>query len=60
MSAKRVLLASLVSCTFHLHKACDFRQFLLRGLKKVRQERAIVCLAHNILKLAGGMKAAVA
>ena len=28
-----------------------FRQFLLRGLQKVRGEWALVCLTHNILKL---------
>ena len=28
-----------------------FRQFLLRGLEKVRGEWALVCLTHNILKL---------
>jgi transposase len=28
-----------------------FRQFLLRGLAKVRGEWALVCLTHNILKL---------
>jgi transposase len=28
-----------------------FRRFLLRGLKKVQGEWAIVCLTHNILKL---------
>lgn len=28
-----------------------FRQFLLRGLEKVRVEWALVCLTHNILKL---------
>jgi len=28
-----------------------FRQFLLRGLKKVQGEWAIICLTHNILKL---------
>jgi len=27
------------------------RQFLLRGLEKVRGEWALVCLTHNILKL---------
>jgi hypothetical protein len=27
-----------------------FRQFLLRGLEKVRGEWALVCLTHNILK----------
>jgi transposase len=43
-----------------IKQARGFRQFLLRGLEKVRQEWAMVCIAHNILKLAGGMKAAVA
>jgi transposase len=28
-----------------------FRQFLLRGLKKVQAEWALVCLGHNVLKL---------
>jgi len=28
-----------------------FRQFLLRGLEKVRGEWALVCLTHNILKM---------
>ena len=28
-----------------------FRQFLLRGLNKVRMEWAMVCLTHNILKM---------
>lgn len=28
-----------------------FRQFLLRGLKKVQMEWALICLTHNILKL---------
>ena len=31
--------------------ARGFRQFLLRGLVKVRAEWALVCLTHNILKL---------
>lgn len=30
-----------------------FRQFLLRGVEKVRAEWALVCLTHNILKLYG-------
>jgi len=30
-----------------------FRQFLLRGLEKVRAEWALVCLTHNLLKLYG-------
>ena len=29
-----------------------FRQFFLRGLGKVRQEWAMICTAHNLLKLA--------
>ena len=32
--------------------ARGFRQFLLRGLDKVRDEWAIICTAHNLLKLA--------
>jgi hypothetical protein len=31
--------------------ARNFRQFLLRGLNKVRGEWAIICTAHNLLKL---------
>ncbi|MBM3499524.1 MAG: hypothetical protein FJX74_12730, partial [Armatimonadetes bacterium] len=33
--------------------ARGFRQFLLRGLEQVRQEWNLVCMAHNLLKLAG-------
>src|ERR1700686_1885961 len=32
-------------------KARGFRQFLLRGLAKVRGEWALICMTHNILKL---------
>jgi hypothetical protein len=32
--------------------ARGFRQFLLRGLDKVRSEWALICTAHNLLKLA--------
>ena len=32
--------------------ARGFRQFLLRGLDKVRSEWAMICTAHNLLKLA--------
>src|SRR5438105_492718 len=35
-----------------IKQARGFRQFLLRGFKKVRAEWAIVCTAHNLLKLA--------
>jgi transposase len=31
--------------------ARGFRQFLLRGLEKVRAEWSLVCLTHNVLKL---------
>jgi transposase len=31
-----------------------FRQFLMRGVEKVRAEWALVCTAHNLLKLAQG------
>jgi transposase len=34
-----------------IKQARGFRQFLLRGLEKVRGEWALVCMTHNILKL---------
>jgi len=34
-----------------IKQARGFRQFLLRGIKKVRGEWSLVCLSHNILKL---------
>jgi len=34
-----------------IKEAMGFRRFLLRGLHKVRQEWALVCLAFNIKKL---------
>ena len=34
-----------------IKQARGFRQFLLRGLRKVQGEWALVCLTHNILKL---------
>jgi len=36
----------------HIKHARGFRQFLLRGLDKVRGEWAMICTAHNLLKLA--------
>jgi len=33
--------------------ARGFRQFLLRGLEKVSDEWRLICIAHNLLKLAG-------
>jgi transposase len=35
-----------------IKQARGFRQFLLRGLDKVRGEWALICIAHNLLKLA--------
>lgn len=35
-----------------IKQARGFRQFLLRGLTKVRAEWAMICTAHNLLKLA--------
>jgi transposase len=36
----------------HIKQARGFRQFLLRGLDKARGEWALICTAHNLLKLA--------
>jgi len=36
-----------------IKQAMGFRQFLMRGLAKVRAEWQLVCLAHNLRKLAG-------
>ena len=35
-----------------IKEARGFRQFLLRGIEKVRAEWALICTAHNLLKLA--------
>ena len=35
-----------------IKQARGFRQFLLRGVDKVRDEWALVCIAHNLTKLA--------
>jgi transposase len=35
-----------------IKQARGYRQFLLRGLEKVRGEWAMICTAHNLLKLA--------
>jgi len=37
--------------------ARGFRQFLFRGLAKVRDEWRLICTAHNLLKLAGAASA---
>ncbi len=39
--------------------ARGFRQFLLRGLEKMRGEWSLVCMTHNLLKLFHGGQAAV-
>jgi transposase len=41
-----------------IKQARGFRQFLLRGVDKVRAEWAMICTAHNLLKLAGARPAA--
>jgi IS5 family transposase len=43
-----------------IKQARGFRQFLLRGFEKVRAEWALVCTAHNLLKLANGRSLSVA
>jgi len=35
-----------------IKQARGFRQFLLRGIEKVRAEWALICTAHNLAKLA--------
>ncbi len=35
-----------------IKQARGFRQFLLRGLEKVKAEWALICIAHNLTKLA--------
>ena len=40
-----------------IKQARGFRQFLLRGLKKVQGEWALLCMTHNILKVYGALQA---
>lgn len=43
---------SIVEPVFgQIKQARGFRQFLLRGIEKVRAEWAMVCMTHNILKM---------
>ena len=37
----------------HIKQARNFRQFLLRGIDKVKAEWAMICTAHNLAKLTG-------
>lgn len=39
-----------------IKQARGFRQLLLRGLEKVRREWALICTAHNLLKLAAAAR----
>ena len=41
-----------------IKQARGFRQFLLRGVEKVRAEWAMICTTHNLLKLFAFAKAA--
>jgi hypothetical protein len=43
-----------------IKQARGFGQFLLRGFEKVRAEWALICTAHNLLKLANGRSLYVA
>jgi transposase len=40
-----------------IKQARGFRQFLLRGLKKVQGEWALVCMTHNILRVYAALQA---
>jgi transposase len=40
----------------NLSQNLGFREFLLRGLEKVRGEYSLMCTAHNILKIARFLK----
>ena len=40
----------------HIKEVMGFRKFGLRGLKKVRGEFFLVCIAHNIRKIANALK----
>jgi transposase len=40
-----------------IKQARGFRQFLLRGLKKVQGEWALLCMTHNILKVYAALQA---
>jgi hypothetical protein len=40
-----------------IKQARGFRQFLLRGVEKVRAEWAMICTTHNLLKIVGTTRA---
>lgn len=35
---------------------CSFRRFMLRGIEKVKTEFGLLCIAHNIAKMAAVMR----
>jgi hypothetical protein len=43
-----------------IKQARGFRQFLMRGVEKVAAEWGLVCLAHNVLKLAQAQSSSTA
>ena len=47
-----LLLYACCSSIYSSRRIAKFRQFLLRGIEKVRAEWALVCTAHNLCKLA--------
>src|SRR5208337_2515330 len=51
---KRQVIVEPVFAT--LKRAMGFTRFLLRGLQKVRGEFTLLCIAHNMRKMAGILK----
>jgi hypothetical protein len=47
-SRRKVIVEPVIG---QIKEARGFRQFLRRGVQRVRHEWALVCTAHNILKL---------
>ncbi len=43
-----------------IKQARGFRQFLLRGMKKMRGEWNLICMTHNLLKLFQARERAIA
>ena len=39
-----------------IKQARGFRQFLLRGVEKVRGEWSLICTGHNLLKLFASLR----
>ncbi len=51
---KRQVIVEPVFAT--IKRAMGFTRFLLRGLDKVRGEYTLLCMAHNVRKIAGALK----